>query len=114
MGQCRNCIHSDVCMAYFQDIFNRESNIFNSETSNVECDNYKDKENIRPIIKAIWERRGVKSTNSPNKQFFCSNCGGMVELAHYSFTCYYRYCPSCGAKMEDEDCDFDYGTKRTI
>lgn len=99
MTQCNSCIHNEVC---------------NISDKNTECNHYKDKNNIKPIIKAIWERRGVKSVNNPSKQFFCSNCGGMVELAHYCFTCYYRYCSFCGAKMEDNNYDFDHGTKRSI
>lgn len=35
------------------------------------------------------------------KDWKCSNCQGLVTLAHYSKKCYYDYCPTCGAKMKE-------------
>lgn len=38
-------------------------------------------------------------------QFKCSNCGGIAyfpQPKYFSKGCGYRYCPNCGAKMDEE------------
>ena len=39
----------------------------------------------------------------PTRLFTCSECRGLVEIAHYAYKCYYNYCPNCGAKMNGSD-----------
>ena len=34
-------------------------------------------------------------------QFECSACGGTILNGYYDKTCFYNYCPCCGARMEE-------------
>lgn len=43
-----------------------------------------------------------KSNIESSKHWICSECQGLVETAHYCCTCYYNYCPQCGAKMKQK------------
>lgn len=36
------------------------------------------------------------------KDWVCSNCQGVITVAHFCKECYYDYCPHCGAKMREE------------
>lgn len=31
------------------------------------------------------------SRGNPTKEFHCSNCMGLTEIAHYAYNCYYKY-----------------------
>lgn len=46
--------------------------------------------------KAVWL---TKKEGEPTKLFYCSECGGLIELSRYAYKCYYNYCPTCGAEM---------------
>ena len=37
----------------------------------------------------------------PTNRFVCSECHGLVQVSTYRYKCLYKYCPTCGAKMED-------------
>ena len=37
---------------------------------------------------------------NPIKEFHCSNCIGLTETPHYTYNCYYKYCPNCGYRMK--------------
>ena len=58
------------------------------------------KKSIRVIDAPAQEAKWipVPQTNI-TKDYKCSNCQGLVTLAHYSKKCYYNYCPICGAKL---------------
>lgn len=56
---------------------------------------------IRPVVYTHWKKAHKNSSdNSPEKLFTCSKCKGLIELPHYAFECYYKYCPNCGAKIK--------------
>ena len=53
------------------------------------------------IIEAKPAKPGKwKTKEIPSRIWVCSRCEGLVYVAHYCNSCYYRYCPNCGAKME--------------
>lgn len=55
-----------------------------------------DKIEVQPVVHAKWVTHNPKN---PSKTFHCSNCLGVVEIPHYAYDCYYKYCPNCGARM---------------
>ena len=36
------------------------------------------------------------------EEFYCSECGHVVQLSYVTRTCDFEYCPHCGARMEGE------------
>ena len=57
------------------------------------------REDVKPVAHAHW----IRITRSPNEYRQCSNCHGYFTLPMPKYRGFYmRYCPSCGAKMDEE------------
>lgn len=52
----------------------------------------------QPVKHGKW-----KSKETPSRLWVCSECEGLVNVAYYCNSCYYDYCPNCGAKMDKEE-----------
>lgn len=52
-----------------------------------------------PVRHGRW-RSGAKTIT---KDFVCSECLGHVILHAHAATCWYNYCPHCGAKMDEKE-----------
>ena len=50
-------------------------------------------------IKSIKCGKWVPHGSLPTNMWHCSDCQGLVEVAHYCNECYYNFCPICGATM---------------
>ena len=51
------------------------------------------------IIEAEPVKHGEwKSKETPSRLWVCSECEGLVNVGYYCNSCYYNYCPYCGAK----------------
>ena len=57
-------------------------------------------EDVAPIVHGRWLPQFV-STRDLTNIFSCSNCNVSVRLLHKKVKCSYKYCPYCGAKMEE-------------
>ena len=57
-------------------------------------------EDVAPIVNGKWLPQFV-STRDLTNIFSCSNCNVSVRLLHKKVKCSYKYCPYCGAKMEE-------------
>lgn len=57
------------------------------------------KQKLKSVEYKKW-RNGCKD-GSPSKIWICRTCNGLIETPHYCYKCYYRYCPNCGADMEE-------------
>lgn len=53
-----------------------------------------------PVVHGKWLPQFV-STRDLTNIFSCSNCNVSVRLLHKKVKCSYKYCPYCGAKMEE-------------
>ena len=53
-----------------------------------------------PVVHGKWIAQYV-STRGLTDVFSCSNCNVSVRLLHKKVKCSYKYCPYCGAKMEE-------------
>lgn len=60
-----------------------------------ECIDRAETINIFPVIHGCWKSFG----SLPSNKWICSECNGLVEVAHYCTECYYNFCPNCGVKM---------------
>ena len=54
---------------------------------------------VQEVKHGEWLKPSNDSVDS--KQWICSECKGLTETAYYCGHCYYNYCPSCGARMEE-------------
>ena len=120
---CKDCIHCEACERMISDT-SKMFKVLLSEILKMNCDIKYDSTNILSgaeicqcfqdrsrfveLPKAHWVRhspnmsimrefhkQGIGSGMSENSIFWtCSNCGGWGILS-------YKYCPFCGAKMED-------------
>ena len=52
-----------------------------------------------PVRHGRWRNRLDEEIT---KEFICSECFGLVRMHANAFSCYYKYCPNCGAKMDGE------------
>ena len=52
------------------------------------------------VVHGKWIAQYV-STRELTDVFSCSNCNVSVRLLHKKVKCSYKYCPYCGAKMEE-------------
>lgn len=57
-------------------------------------------EDVVPVVHGKWIAQYV-STRELTDVFSCSNCNVSVRLLHKKVKCSYKYCPYCGAKMEE-------------
>lgn len=51
---------------------------------------------VQPVKHGRWKPYG----SLPANIWECSECNGLVEVAHYCNKCYYDFCNNCGAKMD--------------
>ena len=58
-------------------------------------------EDVVPVVHGKWLPQFV-STRDLTNIFSCSNCNVSVRLLHKKVKCSYKYCPHCGAKMEEK------------
>lgn len=54
------------------------------------------------IIEAEPVKHGKWIGQPPTKHWLCSKCNSITTTAHYCWSCYFEYCPYCGAKMDKE------------
>lgn len=55
-------------------------------------------DDVVQVVHGRW-KSGIKTIT---KEFCCSECSGLVILPVHAATCYYNYCPNCGAKMDGD------------
>ena len=113
---CKDCIHFEVCKMHYQQkcelTYDNERDVKKAmkraEQGCPICEHFKARSQFVKLPKAHWVRhspnmsimrefhkQGIGSGMSENSIFWtCSNCGGWGILS-------YKYCPFCGAKMED-------------
>ena len=112
MASCNDCLHVDVCCSYLSTAYNK-CKLATPDfklLKNIECDecqHYKDRSRFVELQTAHWIRhspdknimrgfhkQGIGRGMGENSIFWtCSNCGNWGVLS-------YKYCPSCGAKIE--------------
>lgn len=59
-----------------------------------------------PTIEAEPVKHGrwtpSKSRGLPTNRFVCSECSGLTQVSTYRYHCMCKYCPTCGARMDEE------------
>ena len=51
---------------------------------------------VAPVVHAHWEDKGWAG-------MICSNCGENAIEGHYDYQVLSKYCPYCGAKMDESE-----------
>lgn len=54
---------------------------------------------VQPVKHGHWTPHG----SLPANIWHCSECKGLVEVAHYCNKCYYDFCPACGSRMDGDE-----------
>ena len=56
---------------------------------------------VQKVKHGHWRRSKVEGL--PTNRFVCSECDGLVQVSTYRNSCMFKYCPNCGAKMDEKE-----------
>ena len=105
MATCKDCVHFDVCCSYLSTAYNK-CKLATPDfklLKNIQCDecqHFKDRSCFVELSHAEW----VEDEDMYGDPIYrYSNCNEhfVLEEGNPTDNCYF-YCPSCGAKMDEQ------------
>lgn len=93
MATCKDCLHYEVCVIVEHSTSEDEDYL-----TEFGCDDFKDHSKWMEQKCGRWIEKTNPWGQDGSHSYDCSNCGERTCVVGQRL----RYCPNCGAKMEDK------------